>query len=287
MSLISTDPAQARKIAREALYALRVKDNRKEIIDLFKVNIPEEKICAECGTKKEWSFSEWSLEYSIHDCNVCEQKRKETSAKELEIEKEQKYKEFKDILPLIINEELTNCNVPSLFINSNLSKIDLQIKKNLKPDANYYICGNIGTGKTYIATAILRQYIENMEPVYNSKCYLFNIRQYPIFISVPDLLLKIRDSFKTNSTYSEMEIVNEYANTPFLILDDMGVEKTSEWSLQTLYIIINRRYSENRTTIITSNLKLDEIANKLNDRIASRIIGMCEILELKGKDRRL
>jgi DNA replication protein DnaC len=70
-------------------------------------------------------------------------------------------------------------------------------------------------------------------------------------------------------------------------MDDLGVEKTSEWSMQTLYTITDWRYRELRQTLVTSNLTLDEIAGKVGDRIASRIAGMCKVVELKGKDRRI
>ena len=71
------------------------------------------------------------------------------------------------------------------------------------------------------------------------------------------------------------------------MLDDLGVDKTSEGSLQTLYTIIDRKYREEKQTLITSNLTLDEIAEEVGDRIASRIAGMCKVVEIKGKDRRL
>jgi DNA replication protein DnaC len=40
-------------------------------------------------------------------------------------------------------------------------------------------------------------------------------------------------------------------------------------------------------TIITSNLTLEEVSEKVGDRIASRIAGMCKVIELKGIDRRV
>jgi DNA replication protein DnaC len=82
-------------------------------------------------------------------------------------------------------------------------------------------------------------------------------------------------------------LIEKYAGKKCLILDDLGVEKTTEWSLQTLYTIIDRRYREEKQTLITSNLTLDEIAEKVGDRIASRIAGMCKVVEIKGRDRRL
>jgi integrase len=56
-----------------------------------------------------------------------------------------------------------------------------------------------------------------------------------------------------------------------LYLDDLGTEKPTDWALQTLYLIIDRRYPEMMQTIISSNLNLDELSSRLGDRIASRI----------------
>jgi DNA replication protein DnaC len=82
-------------------------------------------------------------------------------------------------------------------------------------------------------------------------------------------------------------VVDKYSRCPLLVLDDLGVEKTTDWALQTLYVILNNRYTNYRQTIITSNLTLEEIGNKLGDRIASRIAGMCSIIQMKGKDKRI
>ena len=97
----------------------------------------------------------------------------------------------------------------------------------------------------------------------------------------------LRNTFKDKSEQSETEIINNLSEANILILDDLGAEKSSEFALQSLYVIIDQRYSEIRPTIITSNLSLGEIAEKVGDRIASRIAGMCKVIELKGKDRRL
>jgi DNA replication protein DnaC len=69
-------------------------------------------------------------------------------------------------------------------------------------------------------------------------------------------------------------------------MDDLGTEKPSDWVIQTLYVIINSRYEEDKQTVITSNYSLEEIRKNLNDKIASRIIAMTEVIEIKGIDRR-
>jgi DNA replication protein DnaC len=107
------------------------------------------------------------------------------------------------------------------------------------------------------------------------------------WISAVDLLLQIRGTFRPGSENTEESIIEEYSDCRLLVLDDLGAEKTSEWSLQTLYTIIDRRYREERQTIITSNLSLDELASQVDDRIASRLSELCRVVRLAGEDRRV
>ena len=62
-----------------------------------------------------------------------------------------------------------------------------------------------------------------------------------------------------------MEIINKYSLVDWLVLDDLGIEKTSDWSFQTLYLIINQRYEKLKPVIFTSNLSLEELAGQLGD----------------------
>lgn len=170
-----------------------------------------------------------------------------------------------------------NSNIPTMFKDVDINSI--RIEKNKKIIENYnkgglYLRGNTGVGKTHIAVCIMKRLIEQSIPA--------------VFISIPELLLEIRDTFKGNNESSELQIIDEYGYTKkTVVFDDIGSEKVSDWSLQTLYLIIDRRYREILPTIVTSNLSLDELSEKLSDRIASRIAGMCEIIEIKGDDQRL
>lgn len=146
-----------------------------------------------------------------------------------------------------------------------------------------FLTGGNGVGKTFKAAGVVRYWIGKLS--YTMITNLHNTGNYPIFITVPELLMKIRNCFSL-SQYEEA-IVAKYSTCPILVLDDIGVEKTTDWALQTLYIILNNRYSNYMQTIITSNLTLEEVKEKLGERIASRIAGMCKIIQLKGKDRRI
>jgi DNA replication protein DnaC len=115
----------------------------------------------------------------------------------------------------------------------------------------------------------------------------------PCFIEVPELLLRIRDTYRSRTgTYidkgieTEKDIVECFTKTPFLVLDDLGVEKSSEFSTLMIYLIINRRCTSGKTTIITSNLSLSEIQERLSERISSRIKGMCREITVTGNDKR-
>lgn len=124
--------------------------------------------------------------------------------------------------------------------------------------------GPTGCGKTHLAIAI--------------------IRDNGVFITVPDLLLKIRSSFQGGGE-TEEEIIRHYSSLPTLVLDDFGAEKTSEFAITTLYIILDRRIRDCRRTIITTNLTQDQIEETFGARIASRLAGM-ENIKINMPDHR-
>lgn len=105
--------------------------------------------------------------------------------------------------------------------------------------------------------------------------------------SAPALLSEIRSSFRDGSVLSEEELIRRYASVEFLLVDDLGVERGTDFAVQSLYLIIDARYTAMRRTVFTSNLDVEEVAGRLGDRIASRICGMGTVLLLDGRDRRL
>lgn len=141
-----------------------------------------------------------------------------------------------------------------------------------------FITGQPGIGKTHLAVAYLREDL------------LAHGEEHCRFLRTVDLLKSIRDSFDDRSGDSEKRLLDYYgARVPFLVLDDLGAEKVSDFVLQTLYDLLDRRYGECLDTMITSNLTLEELAVHYlghGDRLASRIAGMGPTLILRGKDRR-
>ncbi len=73
---------------------------------------------------------------------------------------------------------------------------------------------------------------------------------------------------------------------PLLLLDDLGAAKTSEWTEELTYRLINHRYEHMLPTLITTNLPTAELRTALGDRVASRLAEMTERVVLTGPDRR-
>jgi len=146
--------------------------------------------------------------------------------------------------------------------------------------ASQYIHGKVGSGKTMYACALFIESIHNYHIFHRGN-------QTHIFMLMPELLHRIKRSYNSDPPETEFQIIEELTNVDFLLLDDLGAERSNEWALQILYLIINRRYEDLKTTIFTSNFKLKELENALgNDRIPSRIMAMCSDLDFGDKDLR-
>lgn len=194
----------------------------------------------------------------------------------------------------IVRGRALRAGVPARFIDAELSHFGPEIRKRVEPflrkeHESLSLFGPSGTGKTHLAAALLKarlahqahQELPELEPLETP------VRESALFVTVPSLLFEIRATFAGTDATTEKDLVRRHCEAGLLVLDDLGAEKPSEWVNQTLYLILDRRYAELRKTIVTSNLTLDEIAEKLGDRLPSRLVGMGGILQLDGPDRRL
>jgi DNA replication protein DnaC len=115
--------------------------------------------------------------------------------------------------------------------------------------------GSVGVGKTHLAVAAANAY-PNYHP--NSSVY---------FQVVPDLLDQLRATFDPSHGVAFDDRFQRIRNAHLLVLDDLGTENTTPWASEKLYQLINHRYNERLSTIITTNVNSDQI----EDRISSRI----------------
>lgn len=136
-----------------------------------------------------------------------------------------------------------------------------------------YIHGPVGTGKTHIAYALNKHWDEKGGKV--------------IFWNTTKLLRSIKNDFDKKFYDKDREEEKIMSSRALLFLDDMGAEKITEFAAETFYLIVNHRYQEKVPVIFTSNLPIADLADRIGDRTASRIVEMCDVVELIGEDRRM
>jgi len=142
----------------------------------------------------------------------------------------------------------------------------------VKGESNWFFTGKVGTGKTYLAISMLNTMMTKY-----LKCGLY--------YTVPRFLMTARHEMAGGR---EFEFIEKLTNIPYLLLDDLCVQRISDYSSEMLYIILDDWINKNKKgLIITSNLSLSEIDKKIGERLSSRIAGMCEIKKFTGKDKRL
>ena len=183
--------------------------------------------------------------------------------------------------------------LPERFKNKtllNFTNREVEVELALKAvyaGESLFISGACGTGKTHLACGLTYEW-------FISQCRWIEVNgekqmsspTLPVFLPTTELFLRLKASFDNNRV-SELDILDEYSNAKLLIIDDIGVEKITDWSRQVFYTLIDRRYRNMKQTIITSNLYLDEISKNIDDRIVSRLIEMGKIIKLDGQDQRL
>ena len=134
------------------------------------------------------------------------------------------------------------------------------------------LVGTRGTGKTHMECAVLREVWERRKLVGR-------------FVEVIDLLHRYKATFGKDATETVASIESGYRNSPLLVLDDLGAEKSTEWSQEQLYDLINHRYSRRMPLIVSSNVAFDQ----MEPRIASRLqdTRMARLIQFTGRDRRV
>lgn len=84
---------------------------------------------------------------------------------------------------------------------------------------------------------------------------------------------------------SETEF-RRYAHAKLLLVDDLGAAKSSEWTEEINFRLVNHRYENQLPTLLTSNVLPKQLADRLGDRVASRLTEMCDRVVITGHDRR-
>jgi DNA replication protein DnaC len=144
--------------------------------------------------------------------------------------------------------------------------------ENREAGRGLYFCGGVGTGKTHLAVAVMNE--------------LMRKKRVPsLFVTVPELLDNLRETYNKPGRNLD-EWMDAVQNAEFLVLDDLGSERPTEWVKERIFVIVNHRYREALPTVFTSNIGPKDLAEQLGERTASRIIAMCDWIALEGDDYR-
>jgi len=152
------------------------------------------------------------------------------------------------------------------------------------------LVGPSGVGKTHLSVAALKRLTQK-----GVHC---------LFCDYRELLKKIQNSYNPSVQTTELDLLRPIFETEVVLLDDLGAVKPSEWVWDTVSLILNARYNEKLTTIITSNFldgasaaaervegprrsaREETLGDRIGERMRSRLFEMCRLIQVNGKDYR-
>ena len=149
-----------------------------------------------------------------------------------------------------------------------------EAEQNLDAGRGLWFAGDVGTGKTSLAMLVSLAAERAGRSV--------------VIYSVTRLLAEIKDTYDSQSGGSYMRLFRRLCSVDLLQLDDLGAEKRTEWVLEQLYAIVNERWQDQRSIVITTNIiDLDELRDQVDPRTVSRLVEICgDPLPLFGEDQR-
>ncbi len=140
------------------------------------------------------------------------------------------------------------------------------------PDSgSLFFFGNTGLGKTHLSLAIAQTVIQKGYGV--------------VYGTAQNLLTKLEKERFGRAEDADTESL--LLDCDLLILDDLGTEFTTSYTVSAVYNIVNTRSLRGKPTIINTNLRIAELENKYTDRVVSRILGSYTVLHFQGDDLRI
>ena len=164
---------------------------------------------------------------------------------------------------------------PRSNIKGILKKVATFIKEfDNKSTKSLLFMGKAGVGKTFLAECIAKELLE---------------RDFDVFYQSAGKITEITEDYKFRRNSDEnisFDIARLY-DTDLLIIDDLGCEFVTAYTISALYEIINRRLATGKKMIVTTNFSLKELNEVYAERLFSRFVGEFEILEFIGEDLRI
>lgn len=150
------------------------------------------------------------------------------------------------------------------------------------------LTGSVGVGKTHLAVGIVQALITEKGV-------------QALFCDYRELLKRIQESYNPQVASTELQILTPIFEAEVLILDELGAQKPTDWVWDTVALILNTRYNDKRTTLITTNypnaaaalarssdkaIREETLGDRIGERMRSRLAEMCVEVEMRGNDLR-
>ena len=150
------------------------------------------------------------------------------------------------------------------------------------------LTGSVGVGKTHLAVGIIQALIWEK-----------GVRA--LFCDYRELLKRIQESYNPLVATTELQILAPVFEAEVLILDELGAQKPTDWVWDTVALVLNTRYNDKRTTLITTNypnapaalarnadkaIREETLGDRIGERMRSRLSEMCVEVEMRGNDLR-
>ena len=145
------------------------------------------------------------------------------------------------------------------------------------PQRGYLFYGVPGTGKSLLGAIVLNELMLHRN--HSGRFLNLSLKYFQ----------QLRDTFSAESKQygRTWQILEELCSMPYLVLDDFGVQRGTEWEMEMLYNLVDARYSEERFTVVTTNQPLDDLQELSHgNRIYSRLLEMCYLVDMNGDDYR-
>jgi DNA replication protein DnaC len=155
------------------------------------------------------------------------------------------------------------------------------LDENLAAGRGLWLMGSTGTGKTTLGMLI-------------AKTALAAGRTAAVYFT-PKLLTQIRQTYQATDSEDAYEaFFKRLTSVDLLYIDDLGSERHTDWVVEQLYALVNERYENQRSVLVTSNARADagaglqELEEQIGSRTVSRLVEICgDPLPLFGTDQRV